>query len=261
MFADPQVLFRTVDDKKKFVLDFVAEDENNTWRQSTFQEQGVEAELYHVDTAEWLAAEFGNPKYAQGFTLRAAVRMVNGQRAWSCPADSDVWNGHQADVDVIANGAVVAAIQLYSDKSLLSNKGTSVYPLKAILLNAPFAARTDIKNMRNIAFFPEIKRPHGMPMEQFKAAKRAIHHRVLQITLEPLKRLSKAGESLSDPSGVSQWVLPRLCNYVGDDPECKTAAGVYVSGQGQKPCEMCYCPLHQLNQGLEDFAPRTVAEQ
>lgn len=139
MFADPQVLFRTVDDKKKFVLDFVAEDENNTWRQSTFQEQGVEAELYHVDTAEWLAAEFGNPKYAQGFTLRATVRMVNGQRAWSCPADSDVWNGHQADVDVIANGAVVAAIRLYSDKSLLSNKGTSVYPLKAILLNAPFA--------------------------------------------------------------------------------------------------------------------------
>ena len=94
--------------------------------------------------------------------------------------------------NVIANGAVVAAIQLYSDKSLLNNKGTSVYPLKAVLLNAPFAARTDIKNMRNIAFFPEIKRPQGMSVEQYKAVKRAIHHRMLQITLEPLKRLSKS---------------------------------------------------------------------
>lgn len=233
VFAGPKVLFRTVDEKKSFVLDLVAGDETNLWKQSTFEEQGVKAEVYHVDTVEWLAAEFGNPKYADGFTLRAAVRTVNGQRAWSCPADNDVWLGHQAAVDVIAEGAVVAAIQLYSDKSLLSNKGTWVYPLKAVLLNAPFSARTDIRNMRNIAFFPEIKRPQGMPMEQFKTAKRAIHHRVLQITLQPLKNLSHLGESLADPSGVKRWVLPRLCNYVGDDPECKTAAGVYVSGQGR----------------------------
>lgn len=34
-----------------------------------------------------------------------------------------------------------------------------------------------------------------------------------------------------------------------------------MSGQGQTPCENCYCPLHQLNQVLEDFAPRTMAEQ
>lgn len=36
---------------------------------------------------------------------------------------------------------------------------------------------------------------------------------------------------------------------------------MYISGQGRKPCEMCYCPLQQLNQVLDDFAPRTVAEQ
>ena len=256
-----KVLFTTVDEKKRFVVDLVDADENNIWQHSTFEEQGVEAELYHVDTAAWLAAEFGNPKYADGFTLRAAVRKVDGQRAWSCPADTDAWLGHQAAVDVIANGAVVAALQLYSDKSLLSNKGTWVYPLKAVLLNAPFAARTDIRNMRNIAFFPELQRPQGMPLEQFKEAKRAIHHRVLLTTLAPLKQLSQSGEALADPSGVKRWVLPRLLNYVGDDPECKTAAGVYVSGQGKKPCEMCYCPLQQMNQVLDDYPPRTVAEQ
>ena len=218
MHAGPQVLFRTVDEKKRFVLDLVAGDEDNIWQQTTFEEQGIKAELYHVDTAQWLAAEFGDAKYAEGFTLRAAVRTVNGERAWSCPADSDVWLGHQAEVDVIAEGAVVAAIQLYSDKSLLSNKGTSVYPLKAVLLNAPFATRSDIRNMRNIAFFPEIKRPQGMPLEQFKEAKRAIHHRVLHITLQPPKQLSVTGQALADPSGKRHWVLPRLCNYVGDDP-------------------------------------------
>lgn len=63
VFAGPKVLFRIVEEKKKFVID-LAEDEANIWQHSTWEEQGIKVELYHVDTAEWLAAEFGNPKYA-----------------------------------------------------------------------------------------------------------------------------------------------------------------------------------------------------
>ena len=245
----------------KFVQDLVINDPNNHWMTHSWEVDGIEVEVHYLDTAAWLQSEFSKTAYREGFTLRPVQRMVNGERAWSCPADCDPWLRHQFVIEVEAAGAVVAALQLYSDKSLLNNKGTAVYPLKAVLLNAPYTQRVLTANMQNIAFSPEVKKPKGMSEDAFRRAKLQIHHQVLDLALGPLKELSKSGVEVRNPSGERHWAFPRLCHYCGDDPECKLCAGVYVSGKPEKPCEQCYCPFDQQNKLDLEHPARTVRQQ
>ena len=196
-----QVTMRSPADVRARMDSMAANDLTNTWTVTQLSVMGITVNFHHVHTGEWLRYEYNNAAYKEGFVVRPAKLYVDGERRWTCPADSDAWVELQDD---LGGAGVVAALQLYSDKSLLNMKGTSMYPLKAILLNAPLGARMQLGNMQDIAAFPILQQPPGMSDENYKIAALLIHHQCLQIVLEPLKLWSHVGEPMVDPFGAKQ---------------------------------------------------------
>lgn len=75
------------------------------------------------------------------------LQSENPQQDWSDDAKSKYLTEHQ---QLRASNPdmpwTVAAVQLYSDKTLTTFKGTSVHPIRACLLNAGYCSR--IANIR-----------------------------------------------------------------------------------------------------------------
>ncbi|GFH31293.1 uncharacterized protein HaLaN_30306, partial [Haematococcus lacustris] len=140
----------------------------------------VKVEFHHVNLATWLAGEFSNEDYIDNFVLLPREQWREGNRsasiasalAWSSshqqlfphthvvicycrvfdgPHTGDVWLDHQESLP--PNGRV-AAIQLYSDKTRLDNRGRQAHPITACLLNIGYTQRQ--KSLRCIGFLPII---------------------------------------------------------------------------------------------------------
>ena len=95
------------------------------------------AVLRYRDMTDFLRTQFSNPQYAQEFVLRPRRdHNEDGERVFSTPETGDVWNYAQALLDrrfcSSAVDPVIAALQLYSDKTLLNMKGLQAHPVRYV---------------------------------------------------------------------------------------------------------------------------------
>lgn len=258
-----QILFKTVRDKLKWEAALISGDTDNTWITSEFSVtefgQPVHIRFDHVDTAHWLEVEFSKKEYSSDFTLWASVEeaIVDGvrQRVISKPANANRWISHQASIE---HGGVVAALQFYSDKTLINNKGASAHPLRLSLLNAGYAARMQLKNLATVGYMPIIARPAGMTNDTFRRLKHVVRQRCLRILLQPLKQLSHECVFINDPDGKAQLVFPRLLSIVGDHPEISDLLAIFSSGTPQRPCSRCLAPRSSMHDITEQHPARTM---
>ena len=138
-----QIGFRTALQYEAFIQGLAQADPLNTFTQTEIVVQGIRVTFSHADTAHWLQAEFGCPAYSDGFVLRAAPRYHGAMRVFEEPHEGLAWVQAQQVLDA---GSVVAAVQLYSDKTQLNMKQLSAHPIKLVLLNAPYSAHGNKKH-------------------------------------------------------------------------------------------------------------------
>ncbi len=193
---------------------------------------------------------FSNPKYREGFVLEARRQFVRDPesgrsvRDYSEPHLAEAWNEWQDEERKDNPNAVIAPFQLYSDKALVNNKLRSVHPVKFALLNVAYNLR--IKDLSTVAYIPVLNKPPNMPLATWRLVKLAIHSKVLDFLVAPLKQLSHTGKLMQDPSGVSRFVYPRFASYVVDAPE--GADVMMVKGvPSAHPCESCLVSLGHLS--------------
>jgi len=261
-----QILFRNVQDKLKWEGALVSADGNNTWTTSEFTvtEFGVPVHVSfdHVDTGHWLAVEFSKQEYSGKFTLWAVAEqaLVDNilQRIINKPANANRWLAHQAS---IPEGGVKAAVQFYSDKTLVNNKHAAAHPVRLSLLNVGYAARMQLRNLATVGYMPIIARPAGMNADNFRKLKHVVRQRCLHILLEPLKQLSHQGIRLSDPEGTAQLVYPRLLSMVGDHPEISDVFAIFSSGTPQRPCSRCLAPRKSMDDISLRYPARSAETQ
>ena len=260
------ILFKTVKDKLKWQGALVSADSNNTWTTSEFTVTEFGAPVHvsfdHVDTGHWLAVDFSKPEYKGHFTLWAEAEQAlvdcRLQRVINKPANANRWLAHQAS---IREGGVVAAVQIYSDKTLVNNKHAAAHPVRLSLLNVDYAARMQLRNLATVGYMPIIARPAGMTADKFKKLKHVVRQRCLHILLEPLKQLSHQGIRLSDPEGTTQLVYPRLLSMVGDHPEISDVFAIFSSGTPQRPCSRCLAPRNSMDDISLQYPARSAEIQ
>lgn len=160
---------------------------------------------------------------------------------WQQQFTGDIWVQCQ---DALPEGGVLAAVQLFSDKTLLNFKGLSAHPIMAALLNVNVSERS----RKAIAYFPFLKQPPGLSDEQFKRLKSAALQKCLDVLLLPLKQMSATGLVCTDPSGRLQNIFPAVISYVGDTPEHKDMLCLYHGHQCAFPCEKCWIAGQDLSQ-------------
>ena len=255
-----QISFKNALQYEAYIQAVAEADPSNTFQQTEIVVQGIRVVFSHADAAQWLQSEFSHSEYKEGFVLRTAPRYCGTVRVFEEPHEGLAWVQAQHALDA---GAVVAAIQLYSDKTQLTMKQLSAHPIKMVLLNAPYSARMAIKNITTVGYFPpvEILRPFGYSNVRWRLIKMEIIHACLHVLLSPLKQLSWSGAIMPDPSGQRHNVYPRLLSDVGDDPEVHDHACIFSSSKAQKPCPICECPREQLNRLDKQFPLRTAVIQ
>jgi len=154
----------------------------------------ISQRFWHKDFEDFLTSQFGNPDYVGHFVLDAQEQHNNtGQRVFEDPQDAgvpkdimllgigsqgmhyksvcencclhtiaDLWL-HFQEVLRRREGhenAKVAALQLYSDKTLLTiSDNLSAHPIRATLLNIAFGKR--VQNLCDVGYLPDIKPPPG----------------------------------------------------------------------------------------------------
>ncbi len=207
---------------------------------------------------------FSNAKYKEGFVLDAKRQLVRDPvsgrsvRDYSEPHLAEAWNEWQEDQREETPNAVIAPFQLYSDKALVNNKLRSVHPVKFALLNVAYSLR--IKDLSTVAYIPVLDKPPDMPAPTWRLVKLAIHSKVLELLLAPLKDLSHTGKLMKDPSGVDRFVFPRFASYVVDAPE--GADVMMVKGvPSEHPCEACLVSLQHLSDLNRRDAQRRTEEK
>ena len=111
------------------------EDDASGWLVKEFTHDLLAAplKLYYRDSAQWLSRQYGLKKY-QGHFATAADTKLNAaqQRVYSAPQNCDAW----IELQKAHGGARIAAIQVFSDKTVVNFKGLSVWPCRFALLNA-----------------------------------------------------------------------------------------------------------------------------
>lgn len=100
-------------------------------------------EFSHRHMLHFLEAENSKQDYQNHFAVLAAPVYKEGMRVLGGAVhEAGVWEEAQKEFRVKHPGAVVAALQLYSDKTQLTLKGTrSVYTIRACLLNVSYGKR------------------------------------------------------------------------------------------------------------------------
>lgn len=236
-----QVGYRTALQYEGFIQGLARADPSNTYMQTEIAVQGIRVTFSHADTAQWLQAEFSRTAYSDGFVLRAAPKYDGAIRVFEEPHEGLAWLQAQQVLDA---GAIVAAVQLYSDKTQLNMKQLSLHPIKLVLLNAPYSARMAIQNITTVGYFPpiDILRPPGFSNISWRLIKLQIIQACLDVLLQPLKQLSWSGVVMIDSNNQCQNVYPRLLSDVGDDPEVHDHACIYSSAKARMPCAICECP-------------------
>ncbi len=225
--------------------------------------QRFDIEVDYVDL-EWHLEHkwFSNPAFKDGFVLNAETKMVNDPvhgpvRDFSEPHYADAWQFWQSSERRRNPDAVIAPFQVYSDKAQVNNKLRSVHPVKFCLLNVPYSKR--IGHLSTVAYIPVLDKPAYLSQSTWRLVKLWVHSKVMSLLLDPLKRLSKDGKRMNDPSGQPRHVFPRLASYVLDAPE--GADVMMVKGwPSDHPCEVCMVPKAQLGE-IGSWPSRTEQEQ
>jgi len=126
--------------------------------------------------------------------------------------------------------SVVAAMQLYSDKTVITFRGHSLHPVRFTLLNIPGSFRGDY--LQHVAYFPEF--PTGTKNE----VKLVALSKCLELLFAPVKPAVAEGVELQAPSGSKYLFFPRLLSYVADDPEWRDLLAIY-NHSSSVPCDKC----------------------
>ena len=240
---------------------------------------------------KWLVDEWSNNGYKGSFITDAEEKMnADGERLYNKPEWAESWNYHQKEVrDATGDDrACIACIQLYSDKTKLTDKNLSAHPIRATLMNIRPSVRNTSVEKQTVAYFPTLKKPMSGKAKKFwRLVKLAYVAKALDFLLGPLKvllarycisvcstsshrpesnaehfvlqRLSFTGVKLPDPDGDERNVYPRLYSYVMDDPEGRDVLGVMQPPSGH-PCEACMVPFLELG-GVEDVQYPMRSEQ
>lgn len=211
-------------------------------------DEEMSAKFFYKDTEDWLIEQYGNPSL-KGVLVHEASKSFNehGERCYDTPEHGDAWLRQQeilrSTLPVPDIGPpVIAAIQLYSDKTLLNRKGLDCHPVKASLLNVPFTTR--ISTISTVAYLSSFaEKPARISLPAWRMAKLQYMQKSMSLLLSPLKRLSFQGLRTKDPDGSYRLVFPRLLSYVMDDPESKD---LYCISKTARPCEACKIPSHNL---------------
>lgn len=94
----------------------------------------IEATLRYKDTQEFLVNEFGNTAYQEMALGPVEQRNSKGQRVFAEPHTADLWHNLQRRLECVFSMGqgqlVIAALQLYSDKTLLNMKGQQAHPMR-----------------------------------------------------------------------------------------------------------------------------------
>ncbi len=225
--------------------------------------QKFDVEVDYVDL-EWHLEHkwFSNKEFEAGFVLNAEIKMVEDPvhglvRDYSEPQYAEAWQFWQSAERRRNPDAVIAPFQVYSDKAQVNNKLRSVHPVKFCLLNVPYSKR--IAHLSTVAYIPVLNKPANVSKATWRLVKLWIHSKVVSLLLDPLKRLSKDGKWMKDPTGQPRHVFTRLASYVLDAPE--GADVMMVKGwPSQHPCEVCLVTKGELEQ-LGSWTSRTEAVQ
>lgn len=235
------------------------------------------------DILIWMGEEFrradyreevegSNPKqYKSSLCMEAAPEykmMADGskQRIITTPQTADTWIQLQAKLrsQAMFKDSSIAAVQLYSDKTLVNHKGMSCHPVKAALFNVPYSKRIKgiLSDVSTVAYFQDLNDlPDNITVADKRLVKLAYMSKALDVLLGPLKQASYEGLRVKDPVGSWMDVHPRILSYVMDLPESKDV--FMVKGFPAKhPCEACMVhkdDLHDIFKG--GVESRTVERQ
>jgi hypothetical protein len=197
--------------------------------------------FFFRDMNHFLSEEFSNEEYKGFFATKSGpVYNSRGDRVYNHPHNADAWIHLESNLPA---DHVIAALQVYSDKTLINSKGLSAHPIRATLLNIAYSKR--IHNLKTVGYIPTYGRPDAIVKDEiWRLTRLQVFSKCLSHLLQPMKVASKLGIPLVDPDGIRQHVHPRLLSYVADDPELKD---VYCIKNGKLPCEMCYVPKTELS--------------
>ena len=234
------------------------------------------------DMRAWLEEEFERAEYKEEVEGSHPVTYKSGlcmeaapvyrakedgsrQRVITTPDTADVWIKLQAKLrqQPMRNDAFIAAVQLYSDKTLVNHKGMTCHPVKASLFNVPYAKRIKgiLSDVSTVAYFQDLNIPDYITASDKRLVKLSYMSKALELLLAPLKEASFEGMRVMDPVGSMMEVYPRLLSYVMDLPESKDV--FMVKGlPGAHPCEACMVHKDELKDIFKaDVDARTVEQQ
>lgn len=236
----------------------------------------VSAPFYHRDMILWLESILNKFVNKEGFVLRASMAYDSeNERLYNEPHACDAWLYLQSK---IPESGIIAALQLYSDKSLVNMKNLSAHPIRATLFNLPYKDR--IKNLDGVGYLPELSRPaHVKNDGKWRMVKLVYMSKALDVLLSPLKvrwcnkrhmplhnmrcvtqASSLNGLRITCSNGNALTVFPRLLSYVLDDPEGKDITGI-KSAPSEHCCEQCWVPFRSLADIDSEWQARSEEEQ
>lgn len=121
------------------------------------QEQTFTVTLHHGKILNWLTDEFSDPDN-NGYLVwrgRKVFDGVNG-RCYDAPHLCNNWLKLQDKLDQhLGRQGIIAGIQLFIDKTLLTTKGLHAQPVRVALLNLAYGRR--IEHIADLAFIPSLE--------------------------------------------------------------------------------------------------------
>ncbi|GFH24250.1 uncharacterized protein HaLaN_22008, partial [Haematococcus lacustris] len=232
------------------------------------QQRGLHRQLCNAATRAMAGGEQVSLSYPSSYMVSAShlisrsfnIDMVDicYCRVFNGPHTGDVWLDYQ---DSLPPDGRVAAIQLYSDKTRLDNRGRQAHPITACLMNIGYTQRQ--KSLRCIGFLPIIDEndmPPDMPDLYFRPMKLALYAACYRALLQPLREWSYCGKVMADPWGRNCLVFPRFFSFVHDSPEAMDM--LCVRGGSKRcafPCTRCKVPGQELHNLDSTYEARTEA--
>lgn len=205
--------------------------------------------FHYRDVRQVAMSIWNDPELKDHLVLRPAEDWVETetpideedmkQRVYGHPHRGDAWlhiqdlvEDHAAQIhsEQVALSAVVAALQLYSDSTLLNVKGKPCHPIRMTLLNVPYSQKSE--HVHVAAYFPELQKGTD------RSVKLAVYAKCLETLLQPLAEASKSGEYWKDSYGDEYLIFPRILSYVADDPEMRDLLCI-LGHMAKFACERC----------------------
>ncbi|GJP59465.1 hypothetical protein CLOP_g12258 [Closterium sp. NIES-67] len=214
--------------------------------------------LMHPELAQAILSEFTNCKELERFELEQLSGLGRGWSVATFNVDGfkpqilffrDPAQAHVGD------GAVVAAIILYSDVTHLSENGRKkAWPVMMTIANIRQGGRWATSGHCLLGNLPIP--PKGMPSAQ----KTQLFQQGALTMLHTILEGRECGFLLKDPNGVEHLVKPMLYAWVCDYPESGKVTCT-LSGGTSRPCSICYAEKEHLDCVTAENTPRTPARQ